>query len=216
MRTSSVKRKRGEQGCCRRVPQRGRYQEGLIGALAEGGVVGTVHWRLAGELGVKLTHVFGGLLRRRTTKQVSRSEYVSSAHVELGLNPTGQTFPAGLVLASSSSICQTIGIQPSSCRDTHQEGFERRLHFASQQVVPVDVSEEGMSLRGTRRSDCISSSGLCSEESDCPLVANMRLLHFILVDAFVAAFIVHDVLLEALMLRRNLVDENNFLIFMFF
>lgn len=35
------------------------YQEGLIGALAEGGVVGAVHRRLAGELGVKLTHVFG-------------------------------------------------------------------------------------------------------------------------------------------------------------
>lgn len=35
------------------------YQKGLIGALAEGGVVGAVHRRLAGELGVKLTHVFG-------------------------------------------------------------------------------------------------------------------------------------------------------------
>lgn len=60
VRTRIVKRKRlKKQGCRRRVPQRGRYQEGLIGALAEGGVVGTVHWRLAGELGVKLTHVFG-------------------------------------------------------------------------------------------------------------------------------------------------------------
>lgn len=36
----------------------GVYQEGLIGALAEGGVVRAVHRRLAGELGVELTHVF--------------------------------------------------------------------------------------------------------------------------------------------------------------
>lgn len=43
----------------------------------------------------------------------------------------------------------------------------------------------------------------------------MQLLHFILVDAFAAASIMHDVLLKALMLRRDLVDENYFLIFMF-
>lgn len=73
-----------------------------------------------------------------------------------------------------------------------------------------------MSLWGTRRSDGISatnqnsrSSGLDSEESDCPLVANMQLLLFMLVDAFVAA------LLKAIMLRRNLVYENIFLIFVF-
>lgn len=31
----------------------------------------------------------------------------------------------------------------------HQEGLEGRLHLASQQVVPVDVSKERMSLRET-------------------------------------------------------------------
>lgn len=48
-----------EEESVRSKQQRGSvYQKGLIGALAEGGVVRAVHWRLAGELGVELTHVF--------------------------------------------------------------------------------------------------------------------------------------------------------------
>ena len=38
------------------------YQEDLVGALAEGGVVRAVHRGLAGELGVKLAEIIGRLL----------------------------------------------------------------------------------------------------------------------------------------------------------
>lgn len=38
------------------------HQEDLIGTLAERGVVGAVHWSLAGELGVELADVIGRLL----------------------------------------------------------------------------------------------------------------------------------------------------------
>jgi len=35
--------------------------------------------------------------------------------------------------------------------DTHQERFEGRLHFPSQQILPVDVSKEGMSLQKKKK-----------------------------------------------------------------
>lgn len=38
------------------------HQEGLIGTLAERGVIRAVHWSLAGELGVKLADVISRLL----------------------------------------------------------------------------------------------------------------------------------------------------------
>lgn len=34
------------------------YQEGLIGTLTEGRVIGAINWCLTGELRVKLTHIF--------------------------------------------------------------------------------------------------------------------------------------------------------------
>lgn len=40
-----------------------QYQEGLVGTLADGGIVGAVDGRLAGEAGVKLADVFLRLLR---------------------------------------------------------------------------------------------------------------------------------------------------------
>lgn len=38
------------------------HQEDLIGTFTERGIIGAVHWCLAGELGVKLTDIIGRLL----------------------------------------------------------------------------------------------------------------------------------------------------------
>lgn len=42
------------------------HQEDLIGTFAECGVVGAVHWSLAGKLGVELADVIGRLLPKET------------------------------------------------------------------------------------------------------------------------------------------------------
>lgn len=41
------------------------YQEDLIGTFAECGVIGAVHWSLAGELGVELAGVISRLLPKQ-------------------------------------------------------------------------------------------------------------------------------------------------------
>lgn len=45
------------------VQYRTAYRKGELCAVAERGVVWTVHWRLSGEPGVKLAHVFIRLLQ---------------------------------------------------------------------------------------------------------------------------------------------------------
>ena len=46
------------------------HQEDLIGTFAERGVVGAVHWSLAGELGVKLAHVISRLLPKEAGQTI--------------------------------------------------------------------------------------------------------------------------------------------------
>lgn len=44
------------------------HQEDLVGTFAERGVVGAVHWSLAGELGVKLAGVISRLLPKQASQ----------------------------------------------------------------------------------------------------------------------------------------------------
>lgn len=113
------------------------YQEGLIGALTEGRVIRAIDGRLTGELWVKLTHVVSRLLRRQNRghagEGVQQHEHVWNRRGP-GCHSRNVTWNLswGLLAVSRSS--------------THQKRLEGRLHFPSQQIVPVDVSEEVMTL----------------------------------------------------------------------
>lgn len=121
------------------------YQEGLIGALTEGRVIRAIDGRLTGELWVKLTHVVSRLLRRQ--KRGHAGEGVQQ-HEHVWNRRGCDSRNVGLLAVSRSS--------------THQKRLEGRLHFPSQQLLPVDVSEEGMTLWHNHAQSAMNRWNMCA------------------------------------------------------
>lgn len=96
------------------------YQEGLVGTLADDGVIRAVHGGLAREAGVELADVLLRLLR----------------------GGGGTRLP-------SSELPPPPSLQPQCPPEPprYQAGFEGRVQAARQQLLPVDVPEEGMLLQ---------------------------------------------------------------------
>lgn len=96
------------------------YQEGLVGTLADDGVIRAVHGGLAREAGIELADVLLRLLR----------------------GGGGTRLP-------SSELPPPPSLQPHCPPEPprYQAGFEGRVQAARQQLLPVDVPEEGMLLQ---------------------------------------------------------------------
>lgn len=112
------------------APPPPQYQEGLVGTLADGGIVGAVDGRLAGEAGVKLADVFLRLLWGWGGDD--------DKWWVLPWVPPMHTLPTLPVPLSSP---------PPPLSMSYQAGFEGGVQPAGQQVLPVDVAEEGLLLR---------------------------------------------------------------------
>lgn len=76
------------------APRPRTHQEGLVGTLTEGHVIGTVHRRLPCEAGIKLAHV---LLRLLWADQIGEGSEGTKMRV-LHLPPTTGHCPLGLLL----------------------------------------------------------------------------------------------------------------------
>lgn len=109
---------------------------------------------------------------------------------------TAETYSSGGISSCSTVLvawlCSDFNILQSSnsrldflkfsSTDTHQKRFEGRLHFPSKQILPIDVSKEGMSLRqterycmGTAQQNMVQFATLHKPmHTDCPLLVKRR------------------------------------------
>lgn len=95
------------------------YQKDLICTFAQCGVIRTVNRSLAGELWIKLAHIVSRLLSK----------------LDIGLSNS---------YILNWTIRWRNTPQKSDC--SYQERLEWWFYFTCEKVIPINVSEEGMSL----------------------------------------------------------------------